>query len=105
LITQSQPPIARNRKYGSRRGNGEWSHPEDRSAQSARNGNTTLRDAAIASGAQFVSTDYPAPDPDFGTGYFVEIPGGMPAGCNPIGAPPECMAADIENLTVLADSF
>ena len=62
----------------------------------ARSGDTTMRDAAISSGAQFVSTDYPVPDPRFGTGYFVQIPGGMPARCNPISAPAECTAADIE---------
>ncbi len=44
----------------------------------ARSGDTTMREAAITSGAQFVSTDYPVPDPRFGTGYMVAIPGGMP---------------------------
>ena len=62
----------------------------------ARTGDTTMRDAAITSGAQFVSTDYPVPDPRFGTGYMVAIPGGMPARCNPISAPAECAAGDIE---------
>ena len=62
----------------------------------ARTGDTTQRDAALTSGAQFVSTDYPVPNPDFGTGYMVEIPGGMPGRCNPISAPEGCVAADIE---------
>ena len=48
------------------------------------------RDAAIASGAQWVSTDYPVPNPAFGTGYFVEIPDGHPARCNPLNAPYGC---------------
>jgi hypothetical protein len=66
----------------------------------ARTGDLTQRDAALASGAQFVSTDYPAPNPDFGTDYKVEIPGGMPAGCNPISTEAaECAAADIEDLS------
>lgn len=69
----------------------------DGDTSEARGGDTRQRDAAIASGAQFVSTDYPVPDPDFGTGYFVEIPGGMPARCNPVNAPPECTALDVEN--------
>lgn len=56
----------------------------------ARSGSTTRRDVALASGAQYVSTDYPVPDPDFGTGYFVEIPGGTPGRCNPVSAPPAC---------------
>jgi len=64
----------------------------------ARSGDTGPRDAAIASGAQWVSTDYPVENPDFGTGYVVEIPGGAPARCNPISAPPGCRAAGLERL-------
>jgi hypothetical protein len=63
----------------------------------ARTGDTMQRDAALGSGAQFVSTDYPVPNPDFGTDYQVSIPGGMPARCNPINAPPSCRATDIED--------
>jgi hypothetical protein len=62
----------------------------------ARSGDTTQRDAAIVSGAQFVSTDYPVPDPIFGTGYFVEIPGGSPGRCNPVNAPPGCRSDILE---------
>ncbi len=62
-----------------------------------RNGDTTQREAALASGAQFVSTDYPEADPDFGSGYSVVIPGGTPARCNPLTAPADCRAQDIEN--------
>ena len=51
----------------------------------------------INSGAQFVSTDYPVPDPQIGTGFQVTMPGGMPARCNPITAPPDCTSLDIEN--------
>ena len=64
----------------------------------ARSGDTGPRDAAIASGAQWVSTDYPVPNPDFGTGYYVAIPGGAPARCNPINAPPGCRATGLERL-------
>ena len=64
----------------------------------ARAGNTVPRDAALASGAQFVSTDYPVEDPAFGTGYVVRIPGGMPARCNPVNAPPACREAGLERL-------
>lgn len=63
----------------------------------ARSGDTTQRDAALASAAHFVSTDYPEPNPAFGTGYVVRIPDGMPAGCNPVSAPDECTALDVEN--------
>jgi Phosphoinositide phospholipase C, Ca2+-dependent len=67
-----------------------------------RTGDTMQRDAAIASAAQFVSTDYPVPNPDFGSGYQVTIPMGMPARCNPISAPPNCTSLDIENPDLLA---
>ena len=74
----------------------------DADTTQARTGDTTQRDAALASGAQLVSTDYPVPDPDFGTGYSVEIPGGTPARCNPVSAPPDCTSLDVENPDALA---
>jgi hypothetical protein len=45
-----------------------------------------------------VSSDYPEPDPDFGTGYFVAIPDGEPARCNPQNAPPGCREVALEDL-------
>ncbi|MFE3290501.1 Ca2+-dependent phosphoinositide-specific phospholipase C [Rhodococcus sp. NPDC059234] len=63
----------------------------------ARTGNTAARDAAFASGAQFVSTDYPEPDPRLNNGYAVQVPGGTPARCNPVNAPTSCKPQDIEN--------
>jgi hypothetical protein len=69
----------------------------DADTMEARTNNTTPRDMAIASGAQWVSTDYPEPDPDFGTGFKVEIPDGTPARCNPLIAPEGCTSLDIEN--------
>ena len=54
----------------------------------ARTGSTERRDAALASGAHFLSTDYYLEDPAFGTGYRVELEGR----CNPVAAPPECAA-------------
>ena len=62
----------------------------DANTEQARSGDIKRRDAALASGAQFVSTDYPAPDPALGTGYFVQLPGGSPVRCNPINAPAGC---------------
>jgi hypothetical protein len=73
--------------------------PED---MQGRTGDTMQRDAAIASGAQFVSTDYPVPDPDFDSGYQVTIPMGMPARCNPISAPPGCTSLEVEDPDLLA---
>ncbi len=66
----------------------------------AREGDTSARDAAFESGAQWVSTDYPVASyaEPFGTGYVVEIPGGTVARCNPINAPSDCVAADIDTI-------
>ena len=58
----------------------------------ARTGDTAMRDAALASGAQWVSTDYPVPGlaARFGTGYYAALPGFVPVRCNPVNAPPGC---------------
>jgi hypothetical protein len=63
----------------------------------ARSGDTTMRDAAWASGAHFVSTDYVVADDRLGTGYVVELPGdpGGPGRCNPVAAPPTCTARQL----------
>jgi hypothetical protein len=70
--------------------------PRRRRHQEARVNDTSTRDAALASGAQWVSTDYPVPNPDFGTGYSVEIPDGHPARCNPVNAPYGCRSVALE---------
>lgn len=59
----------------------------------ARSGNTVPRQAAFTSGGQYVSTDYPTPDPRF-TNYSVQIPDG-PARCNPVNAPIGCKSIGI----------
>jgi len=61
----------------------------------ARSGDTSMRDAAFASGAQYVSTDYVFPDDPFGTGYVVDLPGDGAARCNPVNAPRRCTRADL----------
>ena len=70
----------------------------------AQSGDTTQRDAALASGAQWVSTDYPVPGmaARWGTDYVASIPGGTPARCNPVNAPPGCVSTDIEDLAAQA---
>lgn len=68
----------------------------DADTRQARSGDTTQRDAALASGAQFVSTDYPVPDERFGTGYEVSFPGGTVARCNPVTGPVGCRAELLE---------
>ena len=60
---------------------------------------TTRRDAALASGAHFVSTDYPGPDgarEELGNDFVVELPGGLAARCNPVTAPATCVDEAVE---------
>ena len=71
------------------------SRADDRGTE-ARANNFARADAAIKGGAQIVTTDFPVPDPHFG-GYEVRLPGGEPARCDPVIAPPRCRSMDIEN--------
>ena len=68
----------------------------DADTEEARTGDTTRRDAALRSGAQFVSTDYPSPETRFGTGYGVTLPDGAPSRCNPVNGPSGCREAWLE---------
>lgn len=69
-----------------------------------RTGDTSQRDIALASGAQWVSTDFPDPstivsiDPaqPFDPSYEVDLPGGLPARCNPVSAPDTCRSEHLE---------
>lgn len=61
----------------------------DADAVQARSGDTDMRDAALASGAQYISTDYLEPDERFGD-YVVRLPAGAVARCNRVSAPDEC---------------
>jgi hypothetical protein len=63
----------------------------------ARSNDTTRRDKAMASGAQYVSTDYMQPDPRFGT-YQARMPEGFIAACNPQRHPERCAGLPIEPL-------
>lgn len=67
----------------------------DADTEQARSGDTAMRDAALASGAQYVSTDYLRPDPRF-TDYSVSLPDGVVARCNPVSAPDDCPEGDLE---------
>ena len=66
----------------------------------ARTGDTTQRDAALLSGAQLVSTDYPVPGraTPLGTDYVAQIPDGHPARCNPINTGTHCRNNALERL-------
>ena len=67
----------------------------DSNPATAASGDTSQREAAFASGAQILSTDFPAPVD--GTDYVVELPGGTPSRCNPVTAPADCTSAAIED--------
>jgi hypothetical protein len=73
----------------------------DADTAQARTGATTERDAALGSGAQWVSTDYPVDDPRFPPDYVVSIPEGSPARCNPVRRPESCTSAAIEDPELL----
>lgn len=65
----------------------------DADTKEARTGETTRRDAALASGAQLLSTDYPASEPSQWTQYSVSLPNDAVARCNPVNAPVACSDA------------
>jgi Phosphoinositide phospholipase C, Ca2+-dependent len=66
----------------------------DADTREARAGDVRRRDAALASGAQYVSTDYMQADPRLGE-YSVQLPGKAVAVCNPLRAS-RCAGRGIE---------
>jgi hypothetical protein len=65
----------------------------DGDTKEARTDNTSVRDAMIASGAQILSTDYPANEPAKWAGHYsVSLPDNAVARCNPANAPTHCDA-------------
>jgi hypothetical protein len=67
--------------------------------EQARTADTTQRDAALASGAQWVSTDYPVPGRSPFSEYSASLPGGTVARCNPVNTGPRCVDELLEVLT------
>jgi hypothetical protein len=61
----------------------------------ARSNDTSRRDKALASGAQYVSTDYMRPDKRFGP-YEARMPAGVIAACNPQRHPERCSGHPVE---------
>jgi hypothetical protein len=63
----------------------------------AQNGETIDREDAFDSGAQWVSSDYPATEPPAPhSGYTVAFPDGTFARCNPVNAPDGCDDAAVD---------
>jgi hypothetical protein len=61
----------------------------------ARTNDTTQRERAFASGAQFLSTDYPKPNPAFSS-YQVRFDGGIVVRNNPVNGNPALNGKDLE---------
>jgi hypothetical protein len=67
----------------------------DEDGDEARADDMSRFQTALADGAHFISTDFPAPVS--GLKYYIDIPGGTPARCNPLTAPSDCTSLAIEN--------
>ena len=70
----------------------------DADTREARTADTGRRRQAFASGAQWVSTDYPAPGiaARFGSDYNVRLPHRRPARCNPVNSPRGCRGGRLD---------
>ncbi|MGY4398595.1 hypothetical protein ACVWZA_003803 [Sphingomonas sp. UYAg733] len=68
----------------------------DADTKEARVNDTRRREAALASGAQYVSTDYLWPDARFAGGYAVRLPGGVVARCSPVRRKNGCPRGDLD---------
>ena len=67
----------------------------DAETAQARANDPTQRDRAFASGAQFISTDYPEPNPAFSS-YQVRFENGIVARANPVNGNPRLKGKDLE---------
>jgi Phosphoinositide phospholipase C, Ca2+-dependent len=75
----------------------------DADTKQARKGDATQRDKALASGAQFVSTDYREPDRRL-SDYSVQFPGGRVARSNPVSGNPAWAEIDLESTKTGSES-
>jgi hypothetical protein len=67
----------------------------DEPTEQARANDTKMRDHALASGAQYISTDYPEPNPNFSP-YHVQFENGHVARINPVNGPDNLGDENIE---------
>ena len=68
----------------------------DADTKEARFNDVRRREAALASGAQYVSTDYLWPDQRFPGDYQVRLPGGVVARCNRVRREPDCTNQELD---------
>ncbi len=73
----------------------------DADTAEARRDDPSRREKALASGAQYISTDYPEPRPEF-SGYRVALPGGVAARADPVNGDPSRAGPDPEGPTAPA---
>ncbi|HWA29918.1 MAG TPA: Ca2+-dependent phosphoinositide-specific phospholipase C [Rhizomicrobium sp.] len=71
----------------------------------ARKNDTARRDAALASGAQFVSTDYFWPEPRLNNDYQVRLSGDAAALCNPVRTGRRCAGLAVETVGTKSDGY
>jgi membrane-associated phospholipid phosphatase len=71
----------------------------------ARRNDTRRRDAALASGAQFVSTDYLWPEARLHNAYQVRLPGGAAVLCNPVRAAGRCAGLAVETVAPVSHAY
>ena len=76
----------------------------DSDTKEGRSGSTVQRDAALRSGAQIVSTDYPWYEPSRWTDYSVSLPDHAAVRCNPVNAPKACADASLARDDLVAPS-
>ena len=67
----------------------------DAETKEARANDVKRRDKALTSGAQFVSTDFPRPDPKIGE-YEVSLPGKVVARINPVSGKNRNQKGEVE---------
>jgi membrane-associated phospholipid phosphatase len=68
----------------------------DAGTAEARRNDVRRRDPALASGAQFVSTDYLWPEPRLRNDYRVRLPGDAAVRCNPVRTGNRCAGLPVE---------
>ncbi|CAN5239939.1 hypothetical protein BH10PSE12_BH10PSE12_03830 [soil metagenome] len=71
----------------------------------ARRNDIRRRDAALASGAQFVSTDYIWPEPRLHNDYRARLPDGAAALCNPVRSAGRCAGVAVETVATAGEAY
>jgi hypothetical protein len=76
----------------------------DADTNEARANDTKRREKALASGAQFISTDYPEPNTTF-SAYSVRFDGGIVVRVNPVNGNPALQGIELDNAKIKIGSL